>query len=181
MTQVLKIAAVVLGVALSAPANADTHVVHFTAHDQETRRYAYVPIEVPSGVTRITIEYRYRSESGANVIDLGLFEPGPLTRGTPAFRGWSGGARNRITLGVAEATPGYWPGPIPEGTWHVMFGLYRVASGGVDVEMTVELSRTATGPPASHPYRPVLERRFARGRPGTRASCTRTRPRATAH
>ena len=59
-------------------------------------------------------------------MDLGLFEPGSLDLGTPAFRGWSGGAASEITVGTGAATPGYWPGPLPAGEWHVLLGLYKV-------------------------------------------------------
>lgn len=118
-------------------------VRHYTPRDQEIERYAYVPVDVPAGVTAITITYAYDAQNGANAIDLGLFEPGSLDLGSKAFRGWSGGARNRIKIGVAEATPGYWPGPIPPGQWHVVLGLYKVAPGGVDVTTTVEFSRDA--------------------------------------
>src|SRR5262249_37810006 len=67
---------------------------HFTPRDQEVDRYEYVPILVPAGTTRLTIAYRYDSKGGANVIDLGVFEPGSLALGSPALRGWSGGSRD---------------------------------------------------------------------------------------
>jgi hypothetical protein len=113
---------------------------HFTAKDQQTERYVYVPFDVAPGTTRIAVSYRYDRSDGANVIDLGLFEPGPLTLGTKAFRGWSGGARDSIKVGIDDASPGYWPGPIPPGQWHVALGLYKIGSAGVDVEMTIEAS-----------------------------------------
>ncbi len=71
-------------------------------------------------------------------IDLGLFEPGPLDLGTTTFRGYSGGARSEIILTHAEATPGYRVGTLPHGRWHALLGLYRVATSGVDVTVTIE-------------------------------------------
>jgi hypothetical protein len=134
--------------------------VHYGPNDRETGRYQYVPFEVPEGATRIDLEYAYDRAGGTNVIDLGLFEPGSLDLGTPAFRGWSGGERQRISVGVASATPGYWPGPLPPGRWSVMLGLYKVAPTGVDVDVRVTVGTSPEGPaPALPPPPPEPVRR----------------------
>jgi hypothetical protein len=112
---------------------------HVSARDQADR-YVYVPVTVPPGTTAMTIAYEYDTAGGTTVIDLGLFEPGPLSIGSRAFRGWSGGGRREVTIAVDEATPGYWPGPLPPGEWHVMLGLYKIAPAGVDVTVTARLS-----------------------------------------
>jgi PHP domain len=123
----------------------DTQVVsrHFTPREQQTERFHYVPFDVSAGTTRLAISYRYDRADGANVIDLGLFEPGPLALGSTAFRGWSGGERTTVFVGADQATPGYWPGPLTPGRWHILLGLYKISSAGVDVEMTIE---TASDP-----------------------------------
>jgi hypothetical protein len=95
---------------------------------------------VSAGTTRLAISYRYDRAEGANVIDLGLFEPGPLALGSTAFRGWSGGERTTVFVGADEATPGYWPGPLTPGRWHILLGLYKISPAGVDVEMRIETS-----------------------------------------
>jgi len=128
---------------------------HFTPRDQQLGRYQHVPFEVPAGTTRIRVVYRYDKAGGAGVVDLGLFEPGPLDFGTKAFRGWSGGERSEITVGVDQATPGYWPGPIPAGRWHVMLGLYKVSAAGVDVELEIETSSAPAGPTPALAPRPA--------------------------
>ena len=112
--------------------------LHYTAQDREVGRYQYVPVVVPEGATRLTVAYAYDKAGGANVVDLGLYEPGSLDLGTPAFRGWSGGAASEIVVGTSAATPGYWPGPLPAGEWHVLLGLYKVGPAGVDVTLTTE-------------------------------------------
>jgi predicted metal-dependent phosphoesterase TrpH len=119
--------------------------VRYTPQDRESGRYQYVPLDVPAGATRLTIDLRYDRAGGANVIDLGLFEPGSLDLGTPAFRGWSGGERAGVTVSPQFATPGYWPGPIPAGRWNVMLGLYKVAEPGVDVEIRAEAGYEPAG------------------------------------
>jgi len=115
--------------------------LHYTPQDRETGRYQYVPVDVPAGTTRLTISYAYDRANGENVVDLGLFEPGPLDLGRARSRGWSGGERSTVTVAAGSATPGYWPGPLPPGRWHVQLGLYKVAPAGVDVELTAETSR----------------------------------------
>src|SRR5258706_5990683 len=121
--------------------------LHYTAQDREVGRYQYVPVTVPAGTTRLTIAYAYDKAGGANVVDLGLFEPGSLDLGTPAFRGWSGGAASEIFVGTSAASPGYWPGPLPAGEWHVLLGLYKVGPAGVDVTLTAETSAVADPAP----------------------------------
>ena len=121
--------------------------LHYTTQDREVGRYQYVPVTVPAGTTRLTIAYAYDKAGGANVVDLGLFEPGSLDLGTPAFRGWSGGAASEIVVGTSAASPGYWPGSLPAGEWHVLLGLYKVGPAGVDVTLTSETSAVADPAP----------------------------------
>ena len=118
---------------------------HFTPKQQQTERYVYVPFEVSAGVTRIDLELRYQ-KTDLNVVDLALMEPGSTAFGTKAFRGWSGGERSSIFVSTGDATPGYWPGPIPAGKWNVVLGLYKVGPDGVDVEVVVKTSTDAQPP-----------------------------------
>jgi hypothetical protein len=132
----------------------ERHVLrlHYGPADREgPGRYQNVPVDVPEGTTRLSISYSYDRRGGENVVDLGLIEPGSLELGRARFRGWSGGERAAITVATGSATPGYWPGPLPPGRWHVQLGLYKVAPGGVDVELTVELGREPQGPPPPIP------------------------------
>ena len=146
---------------LALPASAERQVLtpHFTPRDQQVGRYQHLPFDVAPGTTRIVVSYRYDRREGANVVDLGVFEPGPLTLGTSACRGWSGGERDTVTIAVDQATPGYWPGPIPAGRWHVMLGLYKVGEAGVDVEVVVDTFRdpveTAAPKLAARPWEPI--------------------------
>ncbi|HXG87139.1 MAG TPA: CehA/McbA family metallohydrolase [Vicinamibacterales bacterium] len=115
-----------------------TLVRHYTPADQVSGRYQYVPFEVAAGTSALRLSYRYDRANGDNVVDLGLFEPGSLELGSPAFRGYSGGSKSAIVVGVGDTTPGYRAGPVPAGTWHVLLGLYKVAPSGLDVTITVE-------------------------------------------
>lgn len=84
-----------------------------TGADHET--YREIPFDVPEGVERITVRVAY-DKANRTVIDLGVWDP-------QRFRGWSGGNRDRFTLSGSDATPGYLPGALPAGRWHVQFGV----------------------------------------------------------
>ena len=141
-----RFAALVLALALPAAfasAERRTVTVRYTPHDRATGRYQYVPFEVPEGTARIAFGYAYDRAEGANVVDLGLMEPGSLELHSGAARGWTGGERTEAFLTASRATPGYWPGPIPPGRWHVALGLYKVSDAGVSVDVWFE---TTAGP-----------------------------------
>lgn len=98
----------------------------FYPDDPKINPYRLLPFVVPPKVRTIEIQYFY-DKNGENTIDLGLFDP----RGTaflqgPGFRGWSGSARSHVIVSEKWATPGYLPGPILPGTWHVLLGLYKI-------------------------------------------------------
>lgn len=132
--------AAAVDVAAATPSAPRVQSLHFSRADRSAGRFQYVPVDVPPGTTRLAVTYRYDAAGGANVIDLGLQEPGAGDAGTRPLRGWSGGSRSEVVVAVDEATPGYWPGALPPGRWNVVLGLYKVADAGVDVELTAETS-----------------------------------------
>jgi hypothetical protein len=106
----------------------------------------YLPIDVPRGVREIEVGYSYdRPEAPpgtkGNALDIGIF--GPAER----FRGWSGGARDRFTINATEATPGYLPGQVEPGRWHLILGPYTVSPHGMNFEVNVTLRFGPDGPP----------------------------------
>jgi len=136
--------------------------------------YVLLPFEVPPDAARLDIQYTYDQAvepvPGAppgNAIDLGLFDPRGVEFATGAgFRGWSGTARSEVFITSDDATPGYLPGPLIPGVWHIMLGLYMVHPSGCNYEVTVRLTQgpaPATEPP-SWPIPPVKrETRWYRG------------------
>jgi len=124
-----------------------------------TARGSLVPLilfTVPPGTRRIAVTYAYGGASGAagartgTTVDIGIFDArGPDTRG---FRGWSGSRRSTFVLTEREATPGYTPGPILAGVWHIILGLYAIAPGGCRYTVAVTLDDDAgqSLPPVSH-------------------------------
>lgn len=80
--------------------------------------YKAVPFNVPDGVERITVTLSY-DKADRTVVDLGVWDP-------QRFRGWSGGTRDRFTIGLSDASPGYLPGALPSGRWQVMLGVPNI-------------------------------------------------------
>jgi hypothetical protein len=122
--------------------------------DRAASVYQYVPVEPPPGSGAFTVDLAY--DRAAAVIDLGCLDP------TGAFRGWSGAARDGFTVTGEWATPGYLPGPIPDGFWQVVMGLHRVPPEGIAWRLTA----TNAMPPA--PAVPPAEPMPQWPRPGRR-------------
>jgi len=127
---------------------------HFDAADRGVNEFPLLPFEVPPGVTRLHVRYQVNRQLGGdkigwqegNIVDIGLFDPrGAEFLTAQGFRGWSGTAHQEFTIAADEATPGYLPGPVQPGTWHVVLGLYQLAPEGCDYQVMVTLERQETG------------------------------------
>ncbi|KXK19894.1 MAG: phosphotransferase domain-containing protein [Chloroflexi bacterium OLB15] len=113
-----------------------------------SQSFLELPFEVPEGIARIDVVYRYSSAivsdpsvTGGNTIDIGIFDSRGATFGkNGGFRGWSGSARDRFFIAQDEATPGYMPGLIQPGIWEICLGLYKVAPQGCDFEVEIQLT-----------------------------------------
>ncbi|WP_433330286.1 CehA/McbA family metallohydrolase [Spirillospora sp. CA-294931] len=130
--------------------------------------WVYVPVEVPSGVNRITVTYSYdrpappAGQSG-NALDIGIFDENGYELGNEkGFRGWSGGARTEFTIAASDATPGYVPGRVRRGTWHIILGPYTVHPQGLNWTVTVKLTSGPDGTPFVP--KPAPHRATGRGR-----------------
>ena len=109
------------------------HGGRWTLEDRFASPWQYLPVEVPAGSCGLRAELEF--ERSGTVLDLGC-------AGASAFRGWSGGARRSFVITPDAATPGYLPGELEPGTWHVIIGLHRVPPGGAEYRVTVEVSST---------------------------------------
>ncbi|NUQ98075.1 MAG: CehA/McbA family metallohydrolase [Streptomyces sp.] len=153
--------------------------------DQETRTvrgtlptgspdFVYVPVEVPSGVREIKVAYTYDKPSvpagtQGNALDIGMFDERGTELGGRGFRGWSGGARSEFFIRADDATPGYVPGPVRQGTWYVALGPYTVAPQGLSYELTITLTYGEPGETPRPAYPP--SRAKGRGRAWYRGDC----------
>ena len=68
------------------------------------------------------------------------------------MQGWSGGARTSFTVSHSDATPGYLPGPIDDGTWAVALGPVVMHPMGMRWWVRVDLEYG--DPPAAAVHRP---------------------------
>nr|WP_296066675.1 CehA/McbA family metallohydrolase [uncultured Actinoplanes sp.] len=114
--------------------------------------WVYIPLEIPAGVNSLTVSYSYDKPAvpagtNGNALDIGIFDESGYELGNArGFRGWSGGARTEFTITASDATPGYLPGPVRPGTWHVIVGPYTVAPQGLNWKVTVTLGFGPQGP-----------------------------------
>ncbi|MEW1643468.1 CehA/McbA family metallohydrolase [Streptomyces sp. NPDC091219] len=136
--------------------------------------YVYVPVEVPAGVRELKVAYTYDRPSvpagtQGNALDIGIFDQRGTDLGGRGFRGWSGGARTEFFLRADDATPGYLPGPVHAGTWHIALGPYTVSPQGLAYELTITLTHGAPGAAPRPVYPP--ERAKGRGRDWYRGDC----------
>jgi hypothetical protein len=110
--------------------------------------YITYPIQIPDGVERITLTYRYprRPEKHVpvdtgeftsmveeNIIDLGLLDPAGHQVGA------SGSDKQEIMISEAQATPGYVSCQIRPGEWQILIGAYKVSPEGVIVHYKIQL------------------------------------------
>jgi predicted metal-dependent phosphoesterase TrpH len=136
--------------------------------------YVYLPFEVPPGTRELRVSYTYDrpatpAGTPGNALDIGLFDERGTEVGGPGFRGWSGGARTEFFVRADDATPGYLPGPLHPGTWHIALGPYTVAPQGLSYEVTVTLTPGEPGTAPQPVYPP--ERARGRGRDWYRGDC----------
>ncbi|WP_128819484.1 CehA/McbA family metallohydrolase [Streptomyces sp. S063] len=136
--------------------------------------YVYLPVEVPRGAAEFAVSYTYGRPpvppgAQGNALDIGLFDERGTALGGRGFRGWSGGARTSFFVRSDDATPGYLPGPVRPGTWHIALAPYTVAPEGLPYEVTVTLrfGEPARTPAPVHPP----ERAKGRGRAWYRGDC----------
>jgi predicted metal-dependent phosphoesterase TrpH len=135
------------GVAFAAPAPGTTQQMKTvtSTFTPSIPDWYYLPVEVPKGVNQIDVLYSYDrpsvpSGTRGNACDIGMFGPEGFELGNQrGFRGWSGGFRDRFSISASDATPGYIPGPIKPGTWHVILGPYTVAPQGLNYKVDITL------------------------------------------
>ena len=121
---------------------------HFDLGDKAADEFPLLPFEVPPGIARLHVRYQVSHPLSAdkagqqegNIVDIGIFDPrGAQFLSAQGFRGWSGTMRQEFTISTDEATPGYLPGPLQSGTWHVVLGLYQLTAEGCDYRVVVTM------------------------------------------
>lgn len=130
-----------------------------TRAEQRSCDYLLAPFVVPEGMMRLAVRYRFGgavdasiTDGSGNVIDIGIWDSRGVGFGAAGFRGWSGSDRRAFVVGrPTETTPGYIPGPIQPGLWHVVFGLYQVRTDGCEIELEIEATPATRNDPLAFP------------------------------
>lgn len=120
---------------------------HVSLKDKEARDYHLLPFDVPEGINCIEVEYSFSEDQpgglwreAGNILDIGLFDArGSEFLTEEGFRGWSGSARRQFFVAADEATPGYLPGALPAGRWHIILGLHRILPQGCDFRVGIRM------------------------------------------
>ncbi|MXY32836.1 MAG: PHP domain-containing protein [Boseongicola sp. SB0664_bin_43] len=96
-----------------------------------------IPFQLPSGMTRLDVGFEYAKAEDC-ALDIGIMDSRATDYPTRSgFRGWSGSARNEFFVATDAATPGYYAGWMPPGSWKLLLGMYRVPDSGVAVRLTL--------------------------------------------
>jgi len=103
-----------------------------------TANYAYLPFDVPHGVTRLDVQVTTDRDAKVGV---GLFDGRGSGYGSPGFRGITGAERREFFVALDSATPGFTPGPIEAGGWTVIVAVFLAL---LPTEVTVRV-RATTG------------------------------------
>lgn len=107
-----------------------TRTLHVDLADQARDRYPVVPFELPAGAESFEVSLEGTEGVPGLVVDLGC-------EGPDGWRGWSGGARRWFVISDDDATPGYLPGALEQGTWGVVLGLHNVPAEGAEFVVRV--------------------------------------------
>lgn len=115
---------------------------HLTARD--CKRHIMHEFVVPAECGRIDIDFSYapqRVQGIKNLLTLTVFDP-------HGFRGarHRSGTAHHVTVSATEATPGYFSGPLPAGTWSVEVDTHMIMPGEtVSYTLVVTLTEGAAG------------------------------------
>lgn len=107
--------------------------------------YFNLPFEIPEGVERLDIRYRYERHRSytlgqvtqteeINIVDLAL------ASNTGDFIGSSGSDRNHIWISEYDTSVGYAPKEPVSGTWNIIVGAYKVQDGGAHVIYDIDFT-----------------------------------------
>lgn len=114
----------------------------------------YIPVEVPAGVTKITIRMAFdwgTDASKPRSVETGVFDARGHEFGAPGFRGWQWSRVDDIVVtgDRATTTPLYIPGPLYAGTWHIAQRLTRCPNAGLSYTYNVTFCFDGPTPPQS--------------------------------
>lgn len=123
---------------------------------EQAQQYHNVPFDMPPNVRRLEVSYSYSHQigsdphlTGGNTLDIGLFDQRGAGYPGVGFRGWTGSARQAFFITHDDATPGYLPGPLDPGVWHISLGFYKSAPDGCHYAVKLRFLHGAADRPAA--------------------------------
>ncbi len=120
-----------------APGQVSEIYLTITPADKARTPFLEIPFQLPLGVTRLDVGFEYAKANDC-ALDIGIMDSRATDYPTRSgFRGWSGSARNRFFVATDAATPGYYAGPMPPGSWKLLLGMYRLPDNGAAVRLTL--------------------------------------------
>jgi len=142
----------------SEPEAVSRHL-HFDRKNKSDNDYFLMPFDVKEHTAEIRVQYSYDhgSETDPNVLDLGLVTPGETSfLRTGCFRGWSGSNKQEVFVSKDSASPGYYPGDIFAGRWHVLLGLYKISEAGCSCGIRIAFGEHTFGARGTKTVSPPL-------------------------
>jgi hypothetical protein len=128
---------------LEAALQTEIRKVHLGPIFQGQSPYLYERFKVAAGATEITIHLDYDRAGGENAIDFAIFDARFAGRNDD-LTGYRGKNSNRLPLvsviGRKYASAGHTAGPLPPGTWWVMFYVYKAKATGVDATLRISVA-----------------------------------------
>lgn len=119
---------------LSAPQDV---VIEGVLRDKDRGTYRELPIDVPEGVTKMTIDVDGAEHDKGVYLVLGVYDP-------QRERGWGGAIKPHITLAETFASPSYLPGPLIPGKWRLSVAVAYLKPGvEAPYKVTVHFDRGA--------------------------------------
>ena len=127
--------------------------------------YVEVPFTVPDGTVEMDIAHV--NHTTGTILDSRVWQPSATAVPGGDFRGYSGGLTDDITIGVAQSSRGYLPGPIAAGSWTLLIGKAQLGGATAHYTADITFSDAATLPvqPQAE-YTPVVlssEKRWYKG------------------
>ncbi|MEO8682441.1 MAG: hypothetical protein ABI665_25560, partial [Vicinamibacterales bacterium] len=106
----------------AAAAEATTITLSGVVTTADKGNYQERAFEVPAAVTRIDVDFAYDNRGQGTELEVGLFD-------SQRFRGTSRFSKDHFHLTEFEATPSYFAGPLPAGTWRLSLGIPSIGAG----------------------------------------------------
>jgi hypothetical protein len=127
--------------------------------------YVEVPFAVPAGTVEFEIDHVVGDTY--SILDFGIWQPSTTGAAGGDFRGWSGGLTDPLTIGVAQSSRGYLPGPIAADMWTLVIGKAKLGTTPAHYTVDITFRDAATLPVLPQAaYMPVVmstEKRWYKG------------------